>query len=99
MARTLAVKSDVFLDTSQLVALASTRDEYHQKAIELADATAAAGRRIVTTAAVLLEVGNSLARHRYRQGAARLLRSLTADATTIVEPITTALFQRGLDLY
>jgi predicted nucleic acid-binding protein len=40
----LAVKSDVFLDTSHLIALASTRDAYHAKSVELAEATAAAGR-------------------------------------------------------
>jgi uncharacterized protein len=99
MVRTPDVKSDVFLDTSHLVALASTRDQFHQKAVELAQATATAGRRVVTTEAVLLEVGNSLARHRYRQGAVALLRSLITDASASIEPITTALFHRGLDLY
>jgi predicted nucleic acid-binding protein len=93
------VKTDVFLDTSHLVALASTRDEYHQRAIEFAQATAAAGRRVVTTEAVLLEVGNSLARRRYRQGAVALLRSLTTDVNASVESITATLFHRGLDLY
>jgi predicted nucleic acid-binding protein len=62
------VKSDVFLDTSHLIALASTADKYHQKSVELAEATVNSGRRVVTTEAVLLEVGNSLARRRYRQG-------------------------------
>jgi predicted nucleic acid-binding protein len=94
-----AVKNDVFLDTSHLIALASTGDEYHQKSIELAEATIASGRRVVTTEAVLLEVGNSLARRRYRQGAVALLRCLTADPTLIIEPVKTALFQRGLDLF
>jgi uncharacterized protein len=93
------VKSDVFLDTSHLVALASTRDQYHQKAIELAEATAANARRVVTTEAVLLEVGNSLARRQYRHGAAALLRSLTSNPTVTMEPITTTFFHRGLVLY
>jgi predicted nucleic acid-binding protein len=62
------VKSDVFLDASHLIALASTADQYHQKAVELAEEIAAENRRVVTTEAVLLEVGNSLARRRYRQG-------------------------------
>jgi uncharacterized protein len=93
------VKSEVFLDTSHLVALASTRDEYHLKAIKFAEATAAAGRPVVTTEAVLLEVGNSLARRRFRKGAAALLRSLANNSTAIIEPITTALFHRSLDLY
>jgi uncharacterized protein len=94
-----AVKSDVFLDTSHLIALASTRDAYHAKSVELAEATAAAGRRVVTTEAVLLEVGNSLAKRRYRQGAVALLCSLVTDPTATIEPITTALFHRGLELY
>lgn len=91
--------SDVFLDSSHLIALASTRDEFHQKSIEVAREVAAAGRRIVTTEAVLLEVGNSLARLRFRRSAAALLRSVSSDAQAVVEPITTTLFRRGLDLY
>lgn len=99
MARMLAVTSDVFLDSSHLIALASTADQYHQRSLEVAEAVAKSGRRVITTQAVLLEVGNSLARRRYRQGAVALLRSLTTDASATVEPITTALFHRGLDLY
>lgn len=91
--------SDVFLDTSHLVALASNRDQYHQKSVELTEATTAAGRRIVTTEAILLEVGNSLARLRYRRGAALLLRSLLSDTSCEIEPVTTELLRRGLDLY
>jgi predicted nucleic acid-binding protein len=45
-----------------------------------------------------LEVGNSLARRRYRQGGVAL-RSLTTDASAVIEPITTKLFHRALDLY
>jgi len=98
-ARMPAVKSDVFLDSSHLIAMASTGDAYHQKSLDLAAQIAAAGRRVVTTEAVLLEVGNSLARRRYRQGALALLRSLLNDTSALVEPMTTALFHRGLELY
>jgi uncharacterized protein len=99
MARMLVVKSDVFLDASHLIALASIGDEYHRKAIEVAEKIATEGRRVVTTEAVLLEVGNSLAKRRYRQGVVALLRSLTDDTSAIIEPITTVLFHRGLDLF
>jgi uncharacterized protein len=99
MAKMPAATSDVFLDSSHLIALASTGDEYHQRALELADAVAAVGRRVVTTEAVLLEVGNSLARRRYRQGGVLLLRSLVSDTNAVVEAVTTALLHRGLDLY
>ena len=93
------MKNEVFLDSSHLIALASTGDEYHQKSIELADAVCASGRRVVTTEAVLLEVGNSLARLRYRPGGVALLRSLTNDESAMIEPVSTALFHRALDPY
>jgi len=95
----LAVKSDVFLDASDRIALTSTADQFHQRAVALAETIATEQRRVVTTEAVLLEVGNSLARRRYRQAAAALIRSVIADPRATVEPITTTLFHRGLDLY
>lgn len=99
MARMPAVKSDVFLDTSHLIALASLRDTYHRKSVELGEAIAASGRQVVTTEAVLLEVGNSLARRAHRAGGTALLRTLTSDAAVVIESISTTLFQRGLELY
>jgi hypothetical protein len=47
-----------FMDTGYLVALISERDELHVRAIEL---SVGLRRPLVTTEAVLLEVGNSLA--------------------------------------
>ena len=99
MVRMPDVKNEVFLDSSHLIALASTGDEYHQKSLELADAVVASESRVVTTEAVLFEVGNSLAKLRYRLGGVALLRSLTTDSSAVVEPITTSLFHRALDLY
>lgn len=53
----------------------------------------------MTTEAVLLEIGNSLARFRYRAAAVQLLQSLVTDCQVDVEPVTTALFRRGLKLF
>jgi predicted nucleic acid-binding protein len=55
--------------------------------------------RMVTTEEVLLEVGNSLARLRFRPAAAQLLQSLTNDSQVEVEPINAAWFRRGLQLF
>ena len=91
--------SEVFLDTSCVVALAVATDQYHGKATTLARGMQVARTRLVTTEAVLLEVGNSLARLRFRPAAVQLLQSLTNDSQVEVEPITTALFRRGLQLF
>jgi predicted nucleic acid-binding protein len=79
--------------------MASRKDELHHKCLELAEQIETEGRQLVTTEAVLLEVGNSLARRRYRASAAQLLRSLTTDTRITIEPVTTDLFYRGLRLY
>jgi predicted nucleic acid-binding protein len=53
----------VFLDTSYILALVNTADEYHQRASK---AALEARGPFVTTEAVLTEIGNSLARLRWR---------------------------------
>jgi hypothetical protein len=53
--------ADAFVDTSFVVALINKNDQYHEQAIELASRFD--NRRLVTTDAVLLEVGNALARN------------------------------------
>jgi len=54
------VPTRIFVDTLFVVALVNQRDQYHQQAVELADRLA--GQPLLTTDAVLLEIGNALAR-------------------------------------
>ena len=56
---------EVFLDTGYAIALASPRDQYHERSLELADAIAADGTQLVTTRAVVLEIGNALSKRPY----------------------------------
>lgn len=51
----------VFLDTGFAIALASPRDRYHARAVQLADELKTSGSAIITTRAVLLEIGAALA--------------------------------------
>jgi len=51
--------TEVFLDTSYAVALASRRDQHYEKALELADYIEQQKLRKMTTRAVVLEIGNS----------------------------------------
>jgi predicted nucleic acid-binding protein len=71
--------AEVFLDTAYAIALSSPNDQFNPQAIALAEQLEARGSRLVTTRAVLLEIGNALSKQRYRQAAVQLLDSLEAD--------------------
>ena len=71
--------AEVFLDTAYAIALSSANDHFHQRAVLLANQLEAAGTRLVTTQAVLLEIGNALSKQRYRSTAIQLLDALEAD--------------------
>ena len=88
--------TQAFADTSFYVALVNPRDALHAAATELAETFRGA---IVTTEYVLLEAANWLARSGDRQVFVELLRQIRADRRTTVVSGTSALFERGLDLY
>jgi uncharacterized protein len=54
----MRVRNKIFVDTLFVVALINRRDQYHQQASELADSLET--RPLITTDAVLLEIGNAL---------------------------------------
>ncbi len=89
----------LFLDTSFVVALAARADQHHSRAMELSQQIRAAGAHLVTTRAILLEVGNALSRLRYRSAAYRYLDSVEADPGHTILPLSDALWQTGLALY
>ena len=85
MARRLIQSDSVFLDSAYAIALASATDEFHLQALALADELEASGTRLLTTWAVLLEIGNALAKVQYRHAAIQLLSSLrTLDGDVIL---------------
>jgi predicted nucleic acid-binding protein len=51
----------VFLDTSYAIALSVSNDEHHERAIKLAEHLEAKRPGLVTTRAIILEIGNALA--------------------------------------
>jgi len=89
----------VFLDTSYVLALFGPRDAHHVTARTLAAALAHARTRFVTTRAVLLEIGNALARPATRAAAVEILRTLDTDPATEVVPLTDARYAQALALY
>lgn len=90
---------EVFLDTAFALALANPKDLLHQRAIHLADQLEAERTRLVTTRAILLEIGNVLAKGRSRAAGAKLLASLEADPNVDLVPLTDDLYARALQLY
>jgi predicted nucleic acid-binding protein len=57
------------------------------------------GTRVLTTRAVLLEIGNSLAKRWYRASAATLLRLFEADPRIEIVPLSEDLYRRGLEMF
>ncbi len=89
----------IFLDTSFAIALSAPTDEYHPRASELAERLEKDRARLLTTRAVILEIGNALAKLRYRYAAVELLNSLEADPNVEIVPLTEDLFARAFRLY
>ena len=55
-------RSKVFLDTAYAIALSSPKDEHHEQALQLAEEIEVGQVKLVTTRAVVFEIGNVLAR-------------------------------------
>ncbi|MFQ5709694.1 MAG: type II toxin-antitoxin system VapC family toxin [bacterium] len=91
--------TEVFLDAAYAIALSSPSDQYHERAKVLAEQLEADGTQLITTLAVLLEIGNALAKQRYRAAAIELLDSLQEDPDIEIIPISEDLFNRAFLLY
>lgn len=75
----------------------------HQKIIcmkkQLANQIKSAGTCIVTTHAVMLEIGNSLSKQRYRRAAVGLLYALEVDSKVTIVHFSEELYVRAFKLY
>jgi len=88
--------AEAFIDTSFVVALINQRDQYHVQAVELASQFDK--KSLVTTDAVLLEIGNALARN-FKEASIQIIEYfLTSDEVEII-PLNTQLFARAFELY
>jgi len=93
------MRAEVFLDTAYAIALSSPNDLFHQRAVQLADELKSAGTRLVTTRAILLEIGNALSKQRYRRAAVILLDSLEIDPRVEIIPFSEQLYTRASQLF
>jgi len=93
------VTAEVFLDTAYAIALAAVSDQLHARAIALRDQLKISGTRIVTTKAVLLEIGNGLSKRRYRSTAVQILSAIANDPTVAVVPLSNDIYAKGFELF
>jgi predicted nucleic acid-binding protein len=93
------VLSEVFLDASYAIALAAPSDQLHSRAVALAEKLEADRSRLVTTQAVVLEIGNALSKRRYRMAAVQLISSLEADPSVEIVPLSSQLFADAFELF
>jgi predicted nucleic acid-binding protein len=89
----------VFLDTSYAVALSARSDENHDRALKLAEDLETSDTHFITTRAVLLEIGNALARLRHRGAAVKLLNALENDPKVEVLAASEDLYRRALQIF
>lgn len=88
--------ADVFVDTSFVVALVNKNDQNHRLALDLS--TQYSGKALVTTDAILLEIGNALSRNFKRQSVEIIEDILTSDDVQVIH-LAPPLFRRAFDLY
>jgi predicted nucleic acid-binding protein len=86
------VSSRVFVDTLFVIALINKRDQYHERAVELADQLE--GQPLLVTDAILLEIGNALARN-FRQEAVEVIEEFFASDEVEIVRLDPDLLERA----
>lgn len=86
----------IFVDTSFFLAILNQRDKYHHVAKAV---SADLNTPLVTSEAVLIELGDGLARLASRSLASRFLQTIKRDKNLIIVPLTTQLVDSAIELY
>jgi predicted nucleic acid-binding protein len=86
----------LFVDTGYIIALINEKDDYHSQALALSEKYD--GHRLVTTDAVLLEVGNALSRIARQEASLIIHHFETAEEVTLVR-MNPTLFNNAMQWY
>lgn len=86
----------IFVDTGFVVALVSKRDEYHNTANELVEIYDK--QPLLVTDAVLLEIGNALARN-YKQKAIEIFEEFFVSPEVEIVRLDETIFDKAFELY
>jgi hypothetical protein len=93
------MKDKVFLDAAYAIALSVETDTFHEKALELAKEIEEQKIQLVTTRAVMLEIGNALSGQKFRKAAVALLDSLEADKNVTILSLKEELYDAAYQLF
>jgi len=88
----------LFVDTSYVLALFNSADEFHEKAKELKD-RASHPNAAITTEAILLEIGNALSKQNLRKQCAAILKGFYRGANIEIVPLSTPFIKEGLAFF
>ncbi len=89
----------IFLDTSFAIALAVSDDAHHTQALEIREKLKREQGRLVTTSAIVLEIGDGLSRLRYRKLAFSILDFVQDDPSLQIVHLSNTLLESAIKLY
>ncbi len=88
--------NSIFMDTGFVVALVNENDQYHQKALKLANQFE--GYPTVITDVILLEIGNSLAKN-FKAQAIEIINHFYLSPEVTIVHLNPILLKQGLNMY
>lgn len=91
--------NEIFLDTSFTVAVVSSRDQLYKKANIWLNEIESSKIPLVTTQAVLLEIGNALSKSAFRQVGIGILNHYKNDPDTTIISLTDDLYNEAFELF
>ncbi len=91
--------NEIFLDTAFAIALITPKDIFYEKARDLSKQLRADKTPLITTRAILIEIGNSLAKANTRKAAIEMLETIEADETITTVTVTEELYADAFKLF
>lgn len=93
------MKDEILFDTAFAIARASRKDQFHEQAVFWSNKIQTENISVVITQAVILEIGNALARHAFRSVAVGLLESFVKSENTVIISMSDKLYERAFELF
>ena len=93
------MKNSVFLDTSFSLAIAIPKDANHKRAIEISRTLANSRTEIITTQAIVLEIGNALSGAKHRPFAVQIISRLQEEPNISIVSISDELIDKAFELF
>ncbi len=89
----------IFLDTSFAVALVSGKDAFHRVANSWSEKVESSGIQVITTQAIMLEIGNALSKSAFRRIGIGMLNHFENDSKTQIISLTDELYDKAFELF